>query len=134
MKKFLLLILICFAQNVFSQTLPKADPNSSNIVAPISSIATNDPDETVGDNSIHSLAGIEVRPEFPGGKEALYRFIKENYKTPEEDGLKGKVYMTFIIEKDGTLSDLKVIRDIGYGTGAEAIRVIKTSPKWIPGQ
>ncbi|MDR6760561.1 hypothetical protein J2Y38_000740 [Flavobacterium sp. 2755] len=42
--------------------------------------------------------------------------------------------MTFIIEKDGSLSDIKVLRDIGLGTGAEAIRVLKTSPKWIPGK
>ena len=42
--------------------------------------------------------------------------------------------MTFIIEKDGSLSDIKVLRDIGYGTGDEAIRVLKISPKWIPGK
>ena len=42
--------------------------------------------------------------------------------------------MTFIVEKDGSLSDLKVIRDLGYGTGKEAIRTLKTSPKWIPGK
>ncbi|MNL60417.1 Gram-negative bacterial tonB protein [compost metagenome] len=42
--------------------------------------------------------------------------------------------MTFIIEKDGSLSDIKVLRDIGHGTGAEAIRVLKMSPKWIPGK
>ena len=48
--------------------------------------------------------------------------------------LKGKVFVTFVVEKDGSLSDIKVIRDIGLGTGEEAIRVLKECPKWLPGE
>lgn len=113
MKKFLILILISFAHNAFSQ------------------IKTED-------NSVHNLAGIEVKPKFPGGSEAFNLFIRENFKNPgeNEEGevIKGKVYATFIVEKDGTLSDIKIIRDIGYRTGQEAIRVLKLSPKWIAGK
>ena len=47
--------------------------------------------------------------------------------------LKGKVYLIFTIEKDGSLSEFRILRDMGYGTGEEAIRVIKLSPHWIPG-
>lgn len=86
------------------------------------------------ENQVYNTAGLEVRPEFPGGQEAFERFIKENYKNPKDTAIKGKVYLTFIIEKDGSLSDIKVLRDIGFGTGAEAIRVLKISPKWIPGK
>lgn len=85
------------------------------------------------ENQVYNTAGIEVRPEFPGGEEALNKYLKDNYKNPQKD-LKGKVYATFIIEKDGSLSDIKILRDLGYGTGAEAIRVLKKSPKWTPGK
>ncbi|PJJ10736.1 outer membrane transport energization protein TonB [Flavobacterium sp. 1] len=86
------------------------------------------------DTSVHSLAGIEQKPEFPGGIEKFYAFVGKNYTPPEEEGLKGKVYVTFVVEKDGTLTDIKVIRDIGYGTGKEAIRVLNKCPKWLPGE
>lgn len=85
------------------------------------------------ENQVYNTAGLEVMPEFPGGQETLERFLKDNYKNPQKD-LKGRVYATFIIEKDGSLSDIKILRDIGYGTGAEAIRVLKLSPKWSPGK
>ncbi|MHC0439096.1 energy transducer TonB [Flavobacterium sp. 3-210] len=86
------------------------------------------------DNQVYNTAGIEVKPDFPGGIEKFYKFVGNNYKTPEEEGLKGKVYVTFVVEKDGSLTDIKVLRDIGYGTGAEAIRVLKKCPKWTPGE
>lgn len=124
MKKVLILILISLAQNVFSQIKTGDNLNSHPVQAVINE----------NDNSIHSLGGIDVKPEFPGGIEAFQRFIKENFKTPEVAGLKGKIYMTFVVEKDGSLTDINVIRDIGYGTGKEAVRVLKTSPKWIPGK
>jgi len=86
------------------------------------------------DTSVHSLAGIEQKPEYPGGIEKFYQFVGKNYQAPEEEGLKGKVYVTFVVEKDGSLTDIKVVRDIGYGTGKEAIRVLNKCPKWIPGE
>ncbi len=88
----------------------------------------------VDDNNIYNTAGIEVKPDFPGGLQKFYQFVGNNYRAPEEEGLKGRVHVTFVVEKDGSLTDIKVIRDIGYGTGAEAIRVLKKSPKWIPGE
>jgi protein TonB len=86
------------------------------------------------DNGIYNTAGIQVQPDFPGGMDKFYKFIAKNYNTPDEEGLKGKVFVTFVVEKDGSLTDIKVIRDIGYGTGKEAIRVLKSSPKWNPGE
>jgi len=85
------------------------------------------------DNQIYNTAGIEVRPNFPEGIEKFYQFFDNNFQMPDEEGLKGKVYATFVIEKDGSLSDIKILRDIGYGTGRETIRVLKLSPKWNPG-
>jgi protein TonB len=84
----------------------------------------------VEDNTVYSA--VEVRPDFPGGIQKFYDFVSKNYRAPEED-VKGKVYIQFVVEKDGTLTDIKVMRDLGYGTGAEAIRVLKKSPRWKPG-
>jgi hypothetical protein len=58
--------------------------------------------------------------------------VDKNFKIEEKD-IKGKIYTTFIIEKDGSISDIKILRDLGYGTGKEIIRVLKLSPKWSPG-
>jgi hypothetical protein len=85
------------------------------------------------ENAIYNMAGIEVKPDFPGGMDKFYLFFKNNFKTPDEEGLNGKVYAMFVVEKDGSLTDIKVIRDIGFGTGKEVLRVLKLSPKWIPG-
>jgi protein TonB len=109
----------------------KGDPDADLTVDPVG----NGPAAVVEeDNSIYNTAGIEVKPDFPGGMEKFYKFVGNNYQTPEEDGLKGKVYVTFVVEKDGSLTDIKVIRDIGYGTGKEAIRVLNKCPKWTPGE
>ncbi len=88
----------------------------------------------VSDNTVYSAAGIEVKPEFPGGKDEFYKFIFKNYQLPKAEKFAGKVYVTFIIEIDGSLTDIKVLRDIGYGTGKEAIRVLELSPKWMPAE
>jgi hypothetical protein len=86
------------------------------------------------DNTVYNTSGIEVKPEFPGGIEKFYSFVQKNYNMPDQEGLKGKVYVTFVVEKDGSLTDIKVLRDIGYGTGKEAIRVLKATPRWNPGE
>ena len=88
----------------------------------------------VSNSTVYNTAQIEVKPEFPGGYEEFYKFIGKNYKTPNVGGLKGKVYVTFVIEKDGSIDEIRVLRDIGYGTGKEAIRVLKLCPNWIPGE
>jgi len=88
----------------------------------------------VSDNTVYNTVGIEVKPEFPGGYEEFYKFIAKNYKTPNVAGLKGKIYVTFVVEKDGSLDEIRVLRDIGYGTGKEAIRVLELCPKWLPGE
>ena len=61
-------------------------------------------------------------------------FVSEIFRLFLIDFVSGKVIVAFVVEKDGSLTDIKVLRDIGFGTGKEAIRVLKLSPKWIPGQ
>ena len=80
---------------------------------------------------------VENDPEFPGGVEAMYKFLAQNIKYPQlarENNITGRVYVTFVVEKDGSVSNCKVLRDIGGGCGQEAIRVVKSMPKWTPGK
>lgn len=86
------------------------------------------------DNNIYNTAGVEKRPDFPGGLQEFYNYVGKNFKVPNVKDLKGKIFVTFVVEKDGSITDVKVIRDIGYGTKEEAIRVLTQSPKWIPGE
>ncbi|MDO8993788.1 MAG: energy transducer TonB [Daejeonella sp.] len=85
---------------------------------------------------LHTLDGIENYPEFPGGHSAFIKFLSRNLKYPEtavEKGIEGKVLISFIIEKNGRLSNIKILRGIGYGCDEEAIRVLEKSPEWKPG-
>ena len=77
---------------------------------------------------------VEVKPEYPGGIAAFYKFVQKNFRTPEVDqDVNGRVIVNFVVEKDGSLTDIKVVRDLGFGTGKEAIRLLKSAPKWKPG-
>ena len=80
---------------------------------------------------------VEKDPEFPGGMDALYKYLSQNIKYPtiaRENGITGRVYVTFVVERDGSIANPRVLRDIGGGCGAEAIRVVKSMPKWNPGK
>lgn len=80
---------------------------------------------------------VETEPEFPGGMDSLYAFLARNIVYPKlarDNRITGKVYITFTVETDGSITNIKVLRDIGGGCGAEAVRVVKMMPKWIPGK
>ena len=118
MKNFLFLLLAFFAIQITSaQEMPLTQDQASD------------------DNSIYNTAGIDVKPEYPGGMEAFYKHITTHYRTPNDKVFKGgKVFITFVIEKDGSMTEMKVIRDPGFGTGEEAIRVLKKCEKWTPAE
>jgi protein TonB len=80
---------------------------------------------------------VEEYPEFPGGDKALKEYIVNNIRYPEvarQSGISGIVYVQFVVEKDGSISDVKVLRGIGGGCDEEAMRVVKSMPKWKPGK
>ena len=80
---------------------------------------------------------VEENPTFPGGETKLYKYLGESIKYPEEAkelGIQGRVFVNFVIETDGAVSNVKVLRGIGGGCDEEAIRVIKSMPKWTPGK
>lgn len=82
------------------------------------------------------FVSVEVQPEPPGGMAAFRKWIAENYVYPQaatEAGIKGTVHVTFVVEKDGSLTDIKVVRDLSYGTGQAAVNMLKKAKKWSPG-
>ena len=112
MKKYLLLLVFAFvAQISFGQ-------------ATISAIKSIPVEYTT----------VELRPEFPVGNAEFSKFISKNFVTPDVEGLSGVVNITFVIETDGSINDIKIVKDIGSGAGLAAVAMIKKSPKWSVGQ
>lgn len=88
------------------------------------------------DGSRRTFTHFNNEPQFPGGLDALMRFLGENIQYPataRENDIQGVVVMTFVVDKDGSVITPVVVRDIGGGSGAEALRVVKLMPKWRPG-
>ncbi|MBQ8486758.1 MAG: energy transducer TonB [Prevotella sp.] len=80
---------------------------------------------------------VEQMPSFPGGDAALMQFLSKNIKYPvvaEENGIQGRVIATFVVERDGSITDVKVVKSVDPSLDKEAIRVLKSMPKWIPGK
>ena len=81
---------------------------------------------------------VEKMPEFPGGQQALFKYLSENVKYPviaQENGIQGRVICQFVVNRDGSIVDVEVVRSGGDPSlDKEAIRVIKSMPKWKPGQ
>lgn len=88
------------------------------------------------DESIKDFTSVEILPEFTGGMQGWGKYLASNLKYPQlarDNKITGRVILSFIVEKNGTLSDIKVLRGIGAGTDEEAVRVVKSSPNWKPG-
>jgi len=80
---------------------------------------------------------VEDQPTFPGGDAARIKYLQDNIHYPEmakESGIQGTVYVTFVVEKDGRITNVKVLRGIGGGCDEEAVRIIKNMPRWKPGK
>lgn len=90
----------------------------------------------VEDNTVYENISIEAQPAFPGGMDKFYAYLRKSVKYPPvaaENNIQGKVFLSFVVEKNGELTDIKVDRKLGGGTDEEAIRVLKASPRWTPG-
>lgn len=80
---------------------------------------------------------VEVMPQFPGGQIAMLQYIMKNIKYPEQamkEGIQGRVAVSFIVEKDGSISDVKPILSVHPLLNKEAVRVVESMPKWTPGK
>ena len=80
---------------------------------------------------------VDEMPSFPGGKDAMMEFLSKNIKYPvvaEENGIQGRVLVKIVVKKDGTIDSPIVVKGVDPSLNKEAIRVVKTMPKWIPGK
>jgi protein TonB len=80
---------------------------------------------------------VEQMPSFPGGPSALFEYLSKNIKYPvvaEENGVQGRVIVTFVVEKDGSITDVRVVKSVDPSLDKEAQRVVKSMPRWIPGK
>ena len=92
-------------------------------------------EEAVAEEEIFTI--VEQMPSFPGGDEALFKFLGKNINYPQmaaDAGITGMVYVTFVVEKDGSVADARILKGIGGGCDEEALRVVKQMPKWSPGK
>ncbi|HTD40604.1 MAG TPA: energy transducer TonB [Mucilaginibacter sp.] len=134
-KTFITIIaLAAFTIAKAQQSTPKnGDPNVEiTIDAPIK---TDAPD-TSSVNRSKIFTAVEMEPSFPGGVDRFYQFLQYNVKYPAEAvkyKVQGKVFISFVVERDGSLTDIKILRGIGSGCDEEAVRVVSISPKWKPG-
>ncbi|WP_316801114.1 TonB family protein [Pedobacter frigidisoli] len=128
------------------EKLKEADPGQRDIKGdPTADIVINEPvgegpkreaAVAVDDNQVYDFVSIEKQPEFPGGLPKFYKYLSGAIKYPpmaQENNVQGKVFLSFVVEKDGKLTDITVTRGLGSGTDEEAIRVLKASPRWNPG-
>ena len=115
MKKIILFALLISAQFIRAQ-------NKTEIL------------EVKNDTLIYNRSGLDIEPQFPGGVEKYLEFFHTNFKMPEGEVLKDKIAVIFIIEKDGSLSKIDVLRPKNTTIANEVKRVLKKAPKWNPGQ
>lgn len=88
-------------------------------------------------SSMDPLVMAEIAPQFPGGLNAMGSFIKSNYRYPRDAqraNIEGKVFVQFVVNADGSISNARVIRGIGGGCDEEAMRLVQMMPKWVPGR
>lgn len=89
------------------------------------------------DNNEYLPSGIDEYPEFTGGAKAWTKYMERNLRYPyqaQDANIQGKVFVSFVVEKDGSVTDVKVLRGLGFGCDEEALKVIKKSPLWRPGK
>jgi len=101
-------------------------------IADLKQIVTQAPEE---ETKVFTI--VEQMPTFPGGEAALLKWLGDHIKYPviaEENGIQGRVVVTFVVERDGSVSDVKVVRSVDPSLDKEAIRVVRSMPKWIPGK
>lgn len=88
-------------------------------------------------NDVYDMPGLQKAPSFPGGETALLAYLAKHVEYPamaSEQGIQGRVVLSFVVEKDGSIAQVSIMKDIGGSCGKEAVRVVKNMPKWSPGE
>ena len=111
------------------------DEENGKDIADLKTITVQAPPEEVKEEKIFDV--VEQMPDFPGGMSALMQYLSKNIKYPvvaEENGIQGRVIVTFVVEKNGSITDVQVVKSVDPSLDKEAVRVVKSMPHWIPGK
>lgn len=137
------LLIVCFTFSYAQQVIEEVTVKETKELAEVETVTevsvaieTIETQEQVKEKE-EVFTVVEDMPSFPGGDNEFYKFLAKNIKYPAEaqkKGIEGRVYLSYVVEKDGSLSEIKILRGIGYGLDKEAIRVVQSMPKWIPGE
>lgn len=122
---------------VVGQVTQEGAATTANVTPLVTEGKGNGTGTEVTDNAVYDASGIDKFPEFEGGMAAWAKYIRKNLRYPEaaqDQGIQGRVSVSFVVEKDGSISDVTILKGIGGGCDEEAMRVIKKSPKWRAGQ
>jgi protein TonB len=109
------------------------DKGTDDIAAPLAATENN---KITGESDV-PLVSVDQMPQFPGGEKEMMRFIKFNLHYPpsaQENNVQGTVIMNFVVDREGKITNIKVIRGIGFGCDEESIRVLAKMPAWTPGK
>lgn len=85
------------------------------------------------EETIYNDSVVDVKPDFPAGMDAFYKQFYKSFVTPDVPGLVDKIVLSFTVEKDGAFNNIQIVHDAGFGTGEQAIKILETFPKWLPG-
>ncbi|RCR71089.1 MULTISPECIES: energy transducer TonB [Larkinella] len=125
---------------VAAEKTQEGDPNAEEVIVA--------PEETAGPTKVEAAVEaapkedqiftvVEQNPEFPGGMAALGQFLGKNIRYPpaaSRANISGRVFVSFVVNTDGSIQDVTVLKGLGFGTDEEAMRVVKAMPKWRPGK
>jgi len=119
------------------EVINTVEPDTTNL-EPAGSVPVENPsvESPSSENKIYESSAVDVQPEFIGGQKELIKYVSNNIKYPlaaRQNNIQGKVYVNFVIEKDGSVNEVKVRQGIGGGCDEEAAKLLRNSPKWKPG-
>jgi protein TonB len=137
MKRTLLILLfLASVATAHAQQQTAQKPKDPNVDVVIDSPIPMDTSKNVPYDPNRIFTVVEQEPVFPGGFQSFYKFLAKNVHYPAsavQNHIQGKVFVTFVVETDGSLTDMKVVKSVSPDIDAEAIRVLKSSPNWKPG-
>ncbi len=85
------------------------------------------------EQTIYRDSLVDTQPEFPGGIDNFYKYFYKTFKKPAVAGLVDKIVLSFVVEPDGTIGEVQIVHDAGFGTADQAVEIVRQCPKWIPG-
>lgn len=123
-----------------NETTPSSNASGGQGTSPSENPATGGqpeptPEPTPEPSAPIDIVDVQVFPEFPGGEDELMRYLMSHLKYPQEavrNNISGRVTLGFVVNKNGEIDDIKVLRSVGYGCDEEAVRVVKSMPGWKP--